>query len=87
MCSLHHDGCDGRLDAVKQTRHPSDVAKRNVEPRQADQHEQRRQHKQDTSRNAATCFVHQPTNVGSQLLRFRSRQDHAVIERVQKAFF
>ena len=87
MCRLHYDGRDGRLDAVEQTSHPRDVAKRNVEPRQTNQHEQRWQHKQCTSRNAAARFVHQPTDVGGQLLRLGPWQHHAVVECVQKAFF
>ena len=87
MCCLQDDGCDGWLDAVEQTGHPCDMAISHVNPRQADQHEQRWQHKQYTRRNATPCFVHQPTNVGGQLLSFRARQDHAVIERMQKAFF
>ena len=87
MCCLHHDGCHCRFDAIEQTSHPCDFTVGNVNPRQSDQHEQRRQHKQNTGHNAAPCFVHQPANVGGQLLGFWSGQYHAVIECMKKTFF
>ena len=37
--------------------------------------------------DAAPGAVHQPADVGGQLLRLRPRQQHAVVERVQVAVF
>ncbi len=87
MCSLNDDGGNGRLDAIKQPCHPRHLAISDVNPRQSNQEEQRWQNKQNTGHNAAPCFVHQPANVGGQLLGFWSGQHHAVIECMKKTFF
>ena len=70
---LHHDGRHRGFDAVKDARHPgSYIAIGDVHPRQAHQHEQRGQHKQATRHHAAPGAVHEPADVGGQLLRLRA---------------
>ena len=84
---MQHDGRHRRLDAVEQCSHQRLRPPCHVDPAQSDQHQQRRQHKQHAGRNATPRLVHQPAQVSGQLLCFRSRQEHAKVERVQKAFF
>ncbi len=82
---LEHDGRHGGFDACKQTRYQRRVAKNQIDPGQRNQQEQRRQNKQDTCHDAARAAVHQPAQVGGQLLRLRAGQHHAVVQRMQKA--
>ncbi len=53
----------------------ANIAKSDVEPRQDNQ---------GAGNNAAPGPVHQPADISGQLLRLRARQQHAVIERMQK---
>ena len=80
MCCLHHDGGDSRLDAVKQSSDHGHIAISDIDPGQSDQQNQRGQDKQSARHYAAPTFVHQPTDIGDQLLRFGSGQHHAVIQ-------
>ena len=82
---LQHDGRDGGLDAVEHAGHPAHVAERHVDPAQRDEDEQRGQHEQPARHDAARGAVHQPADVGGQLLRLGPGQQHAVVERVQEA--
>ena len=43
--------------------------------------------KQPAGDDAAQRAMHQPADIGRELLRLRSRQQHAIIERVQKSTF
>ena len=69
---LQNDSCHGRLDTRKQPRYQRRAAKGHIDPRQADQDKQRRQHKQNPGHDAAPCAVHQPAQVSGQLLRLRA---------------
>jgi len=82
---LHDDGGDRRLDAVEQSGHQRHVAEGDVHPGQRDQDEQRRQHEQRAGNDAAPASMHQPADIGRELLRLRARQHHAVVQRVQEA--
>ena len=84
---VEHDRDDGRLDAVEEARDERHVAVRHVEPRQRDQHDERRQHEQRARDDAAPGAMHEPADVGRELLRFRTRQHHAIVERVQESRF
>ena len=84
---VQDDGRHRRLDAVEQCGHQRLRAPSHVDPAQGDQHQQRRQHKQQAGSDAAARLVHQPAQVSGQLLRLGPGQDHAEIERMQKAFF
>ncbi|MNF83274.1 hypothetical protein D3C84_655950 [compost metagenome] len=85
MSRLHHNCRHRRLDPIKQTGHYRHVTEGDVYPGQGDQNEQRRQHKQHASNHAAPGSVHQPADVSRQLLRLWAGQQHAIVERVQKA--
>ncbi len=80
-----HDRGHRRLDAIEHAGHRRQVSPRQVEPAQADQDEQRRQHEQPAGHDAAPGPVHQPADVGRELLGLRTRQHHAVVQRVQVA--
>ncbi|MNE73738.1 hypothetical protein D3C80_1697650 [compost metagenome] len=82
---MHDDGGHGRLDPVENASHHRHFAPGQVDPRQADQDEQRRQHEQGASNHPAPGAVHQPADVGGQLLGLWARQQHAVVEGMQKA--
>ncbi|MNM34316.1 hypothetical protein D3C81_449610 [compost metagenome] len=84
MSGLHHDGRHRRLDPVEQTGHHRHITEGDIHPGQRDQEEQRRQHKQHAGNHAAPGAVHQPTDVGRQLLRLGAGQQHAVVQRVQE---
>ena len=84
---VQHQRRHGGLDAVEDACHHRYIAKPQVHPRQADQDEQRGQHKQRPGHNAAPGAVHEPADVGGQLLRLGAGQQHAVVEGVQKALF
>ncbi len=84
---LHHDGRDGRFDAVEQSRHKRYMPECDIQPRQADQDEHRGQKEQHAGDHAAPGLVQQPADIGCQLLRLRSRQNHAEIKCVQEALF
>ena len=69
-----HDGGHSRLDAVEDAGYHRQVAERHVDPRQHDQDQQRRQHEQRRQRRCRPrSAVHQPANVGRELLRLRAR--------------
>ena len=85
MRRLQHDGRHRRLDAIKQARHQRHIAKGDIHPRQHDENQQRGQHKQRAGHHAAPGAMHEPANIGGELLRLGAGQHHAVIERMQKA--
>jgi hypothetical protein len=60
-------------------------AEAQVDPAQRDEDEQRGQHEQQAGHDAAPGAVHEPANVGGQLLRLGPGQHHAVVQRVQEA--
>ncbi len=82
---VQHQRRHGRLDAVEDAGHPRHVAEAQVDPAQGDQDEQRGQHEQRAGDDAAPGAVHQPADVGGQLLRLGAGQQHAVVQRVQEA--
>ena len=85
IAGKQHDGDHRGLDAVEHARHGGHATVSHVYPRQRQQDEKRGQHKQAARDDAAPGPVHQPADVGGELLRLRPRQHHAVVERVQKA--
>jgi hypothetical protein len=76
-----------RFDAGEHRGYQRHVAIRDIDPRQHDQQDQRRQHEQSAGDQPAPRPVQQPADVRSELLRLRSRQHHAVVERVQETPF
>ena len=85
--SPHRLGDDGehrRLEAEEQCRHPADIARRRIDPGQDHDRGEARQDEQYARDQAAFGAVHQPADIGGELLRLRARQKHAVIERVEE---
>ena len=82
---LQHDGRDRGFDAIKQPSHPADLTKTRINPGQPDQNQQRRQDEQGAGHHPAPAAVHQPADVGGQLLGLGAGQHHAVIQGMQKA--
>jgi hypothetical protein len=84
MRRLHDNGRHRRLDPVKQPGDHRHFTEGDIEPRQENQDEQRRQHEQRPGHNPAPAPMHQPANVSRQLLRLRPRQQHAIVQGMQK---
>ena len=82
---LQHDRNDCGLDAVEHAAYRRHVAIRHVQPGQADEQHERRQDEQAARNDPTPRPVQQPADVRRQLLRFRTRKDHAEIECVQEA--
>jgi hypothetical protein len=82
---VQHERSDGRLDAVEDAGHHRHMAEAQIDPRQRDQDEQRRQHEQRPGHDATPRAVHQPADVGGELLGLGAGQQHAEIQRVKKA--
>jgi len=70
---------------MEQSGYGRHVAVRHVDPRQADQDEQRRQHEEDACDDAAPGAMHEPADVRRELLRLGSGQQHAVVQSMQEA--
>ena len=87
MQRVQHNRRHGWLDAVKNPGNDGLFTIRHVHPAEPNQQHQRRQYKQCTRHYTAPSTVHQPAQVGGQLLRLRARQQHAKVQRMQKAFF
>ncbi|MNX79928.1 hypothetical protein D3C86_1115740 [compost metagenome] len=85
MGRLHHDGGHGGLDPIEESGHNGHFAEGDVHPRQSDQDEQRGQHKQHASNHPAPGSMHQPTDIGCQLLSLWPRKQHAVVEGMQES--
>ena len=81
---LRHDDHHRRFDAIKQPGQPRHVPPGQIQPRQQHQNGQRWQHEQQPGHHAAPGAVHQPAQIGGQLLGFRARQQHAIVQRMQK---
>lgn len=80
-----HDRRHRGLDPVQHARDRRHMAEAQVDPRQRHEHDERRQHEQRARDDPAGGPVHQPADVRRELLRFGSRQHHAVVQRVQEA--
>ena len=82
---LGHDGGNRRLDPVEDPRHQRHITIGDIHPAQADQDKQRGQHEQHPGDHPAPGAMQQPADIGGQLLGLRAGQQHAVVERMQKA--
>jgi hypothetical protein len=84
---VQHDGDHRGLHAVQRGRDDRHVAVGDVEPRQRDQDDDRRQHEQAARDDAAPCAMHEPTDVRRELHGLGPGQQHAIVERVQEPAF
>ena len=82
---LEHDHQHGRLDAEQRAVDQREAAPERVEQAEPQHHQRARQHEQDAGDQPAAHAMQQPADVGRELLRLRSRQQHAEVERVQEA--
>ena len=74
-----------RLEAEEQSVDRADIAVEEIEPAQAHDRDDAGQHEQDAGDEPAADAVHQPADIGGELLRLGAGQQHAEVERVQEA--
>ncbi len=82
---LDHDHQHGGLQAEEQPLHDRDLAQEHVDPAQGHDREQAGQHEQGAGQQPAPGLVHQPADIGRELLRLGARQQRAVVQRLQEA--
>jgi hypothetical protein len=75
---------DNRLQHAEQEGHPPDSSVSCVEQTEPQEDGGRGKNKQGACQEPAYFSVQLPTNVDGELLRFRSRQQHAVTQRVEE---
>jgi hypothetical protein len=73
-----------RLESVEHRRNSRQTAPGDIDETESPQEQRRRQHEQRARDHAAPRAMQQPPDVRRELLRFRTGQEHAVIQRVQK---
>ena len=82
------DDCDDRcLDPGEEPVDDRDVPELGVPDREGEHGDEAGKHEEPACEGAAAHPVHQPAQIGGELLRLRAGQDHAVVERVQKSRF
>jgi hypothetical protein len=84
---FQHDCEHCRLETEKQRNDHRHIAVGGIHVAQRHDREDAGDDEQDASNDAAERAVHQPADIGGELLRLRSRQEHAVVERVQESRF
>ena len=82
---LNDYGEDRSLEPEKQTLDNPDIAPDGINPAQPHDGDDARYHEQHTGNDAACRAMHQPADIDSELLGLRPRQQHAVVEGVQKS--
>ena len=85
--SLDHDREHGGLQPEEQRLDESDMAESRVDIAQAHDGDDARQDEEAAGHDAAGGPVQQPADIGGELLRLRARQQHAVVQRMQKTAF
>src|SRR5262245_25523861 len=81
---LYNNCQHSRFEAEEQGSDNRNVAPAGIDVAEAHDGNDTRDDEQPARDNAAKRAVHQPADVGGKLLRLGSRQQHAVVERVQK---
>ena len=79
-----HERNHGRLDAIQDASHHGYITKGQISPRERNQNQERRQHEQATSDDAAGSAVHEPADIGGELHCLGPGQQHAVVQRMKK---
>ena len=82
---LEHDREHGGLEAEEQGRDDADLAEQGVDDAERHDGDDAGQDEQHAGDDAAERAVHEPADVGGELLRLGARQEHAVVQRVQEA--
>src|SRR5882724_9105575 len=78
------NGKDRRFQSVKDRRDPWNVSKRDINVTERPKNKDRWNNKESASNNTAARLVQKPADVNGELLCFRTRKQHAKIQRVQK---
>ena len=81
---FQHDREHRRLQPEEQRRDDPDLAVGGIDVAQRHDGDDAGQDEQHAGHQAAERAVHQPADIGRELLRLRPRQQHAVVERVQE---
>ena len=79
-----HDRQHRGLQAEEQRLDEADIAERGIDAAQRHDGDDAGQDEQAAGHDAAGGPVHQPADIGGELLRLRSGQQHAVVQRVQE---
>lgn len=82
---LEHEGQDGGLDPEEEPLDERHVAEAHVQQAQREDREEAREHEQKPGHQPAERSMEQPADVGRELLCLRTREQHAVRERVEEA--
>ena len=82
---LQHDGEHRRLEAEERRGHQRDIAERRIDVAQPHDGHDAGHHEQPARHQAAERAMHQPADIGRELLRLRAGQQHAIVERMQEA--
>jgi hypothetical protein len=81
---LHDNGQHGRLQPEEQALQHRGIADQDIGPAQPHDGHQTGQDEQNASHQRAADAMHQPPDVGRQLLRLWPRQQHAEVQCMQK---
>ncbi len=84
---LDHDRQHRGLQSKEQCLDESDLAEGGIDVAQAHDGDDAGQNEQAAGHDAARGPVQQPADIGRELLRLRARQQHAVVQRMQKTAF
>ncbi len=80
-----NDHQHGGLETEEQAFDDRELAEQHVDPRQRHDGEQAGQHEQRAGEQPALGAMHQPADIGRELLRLGAGQQRAIIERLQEA--
>ena len=84
---LGDDGQHRRLEPEEQAGDHADIARQRVDPAQRHDRDEAGQDEQAARDQPAAGAVHQPADIGGELLRLRPRQQRAEVQGVQEAVF
>ena len=82
---MHDQRRDRGFDSRKDRAHDGHRTETQICPRERDQNYEGGQHEQHTCGNPAAGAMHQPPDIGRELLRLRTRQQHAIVQGVKKS--
>ena len=81
---LHHNRQHRRLEPEKKPLDRCQATEQHINPRQRHDRQQTGQHKQPARHQTAGRAMHEPADIGRQLLRLRPRQQRAIGQRMQE---
>lgn len=91
LADAHHglddDGEHGGFQAEEQRLDEADIAVGGVDVAEAHDGDDAGQDEQSARHQPAGSAMHQPADIGCELLRLRARQEHAVVQRMEEAAF